>query len=179
MRASAWLRWPCTEAAPETGGHGGSGQREFWGVGLPAGSCHCGFRVTGLPPLQVTRNTTPMYRTPEIVDLYSNFPIGEKQDIWVRPLGLRKGRRRGLREPRSFLWPPSLFSPVGGAGLSSSWWGRGPQAQCCGWAAQGLGAGRAAGARDLLGPASWSHFWRQAASCCTQAHLPFPSPRGP
>lgn len=25
-----------------------------------------------------------MYRTPEIVDLYSNFPIGEKQDIWVR-----------------------------------------------------------------------------------------------
>ncbi|XP_014388952.1 PREDICTED: cyclin-G-associated kinase [Myotis brandtii] len=31
---------------------------------------------------EVTRNTTPMYRTPEIVDLYSNFPIGEKQDIW-------------------------------------------------------------------------------------------------
>ncbi|XP_030873403.1 cyclin-G-associated kinase-like, partial [Leptonychotes weddellii] len=24
-----------------------------------------------------------MYRTPEIVDLYSNFPIGEKQDIWA------------------------------------------------------------------------------------------------
>lgn len=35
--------------------------------------------------LQITRNTTPMYRTPEIVDLYSNFPISEKQDIWVRP----------------------------------------------------------------------------------------------
>lgn len=34
---------------------------------------------------EITRNTTPMYRTPEIVDLYSNFPIGEKQDIWVRP----------------------------------------------------------------------------------------------
>ncbi|XP_059534072.1 cyclin-G-associated kinase isoform X3 [Myotis daubentonii] len=32
---------------------------------------------------EVTRNTTPMYRTPEIVDLYSNFPIGEKQDIWA------------------------------------------------------------------------------------------------
>lgn len=25
-----------------------------------------------------------MYRTPEIMDLYSNFPICEKQDIWVR-----------------------------------------------------------------------------------------------
>ncbi|KAM5338996.1 cyclin-G-associated kinase isoform 2-T2 [Glossophaga mutica] len=32
---------------------------------------------------EVTRNTTPMYRTPEIVDLYSNFPISEKQDIWA------------------------------------------------------------------------------------------------
>ncbi|XP_053321083.1 cyclin-G-associated kinase [Spea bombifrons] len=32
---------------------------------------------------EVTRNTTPMYRTPEIIDLYSNFPIGEKQDIWA------------------------------------------------------------------------------------------------
>ncbi|XP_045690127.1 cyclin-G-associated kinase isoform X3 [Phyllostomus hastatus] len=32
---------------------------------------------------EVTRNTTPMYRTPEVVDLYSNFPIGEKQDIWA------------------------------------------------------------------------------------------------
>ncbi|KAI2533344.1 GAK isoform 3, partial [Pan troglodytes] len=28
---------------------------------------------------EITRNTTPMYRTPEIIDLYSNFPIGEKQ----------------------------------------------------------------------------------------------------
>ncbi|KAM6034448.1 cyclin-G-associated kinase isoform 2-T2 [Chlamydotis macqueenii] len=33
--------------------------------------------------LKITRNTTPMYRTPEMVDLYSNFPIGEKQDIWA------------------------------------------------------------------------------------------------
>ncbi|XP_075583191.1 cyclin-G-associated kinase isoform X2 [Pelecanus crispus] len=32
---------------------------------------------------EITRNTTPMYRTPEMVDLYSNFPIGEKQDIWA------------------------------------------------------------------------------------------------
>ncbi|XP_006893653.1 PREDICTED: cyclin-G-associated kinase isoform X2 [Elephantulus edwardii] len=32
---------------------------------------------------EITRNTTPMYRTPEIVDLYSNFPINEKQDIWA------------------------------------------------------------------------------------------------
>ncbi|XP_061490080.1 cyclin-G-associated kinase isoform X3 [Rhineura floridana] len=32
---------------------------------------------------EITRNTTPMYRTPEIIDLYSNFPIDEKQDIWA------------------------------------------------------------------------------------------------
>lgn len=38
--------------------------------------------------LQITRNTTPMYRTPEMIDLYSNFPIGEKQDIWVRNFSL-------------------------------------------------------------------------------------------
>lgn len=38
-----------------------------------------------------------MYRTPEIVDLYSNFPISEKQDIWVRPTacGSRVGWLRG------------------------------------------------------------------------------------
>ncbi|NWU37388.1 GAK kinase, partial [Hylia prasina] len=32
---------------------------------------------------EITRNTTPMYRSPEMIDLYSNFPIGEKQDIWA------------------------------------------------------------------------------------------------
>ncbi|XP_041251836.1 cyclin-G-associated kinase isoform X3 [Onychostruthus taczanowskii] len=32
---------------------------------------------------EITRNTTPIYRTPEMIDLYSNFPIGEKQDIWA------------------------------------------------------------------------------------------------
>ncbi|XP_076992289.1 cyclin-G-associated kinase isoform X3 [Tamandua tetradactyla] len=32
---------------------------------------------------EITRNTTPIYRTPEIIDLYSNFPISEKQDIWA------------------------------------------------------------------------------------------------
>ncbi|XP_030050328.1 cyclin-G-associated kinase [Microcaecilia unicolor] len=32
---------------------------------------------------EITRNTTPTYRTPEIIDLYSNFPIDEKQDIWA------------------------------------------------------------------------------------------------
>ncbi|XP_043916868.1 cyclin-G-associated kinase isoform X1 [Protopterus annectens] len=32
---------------------------------------------------EITRNTTPMYRTPEMIDLYSNFPINEKQDMWA------------------------------------------------------------------------------------------------
>ncbi|TSO98500.1 Cyclin-G-associated kinase [Bagarius yarrelli] len=33
--------------------------------------------------LKITRNTTPAYRTPEMIDLYSNYPINEKQDIWA------------------------------------------------------------------------------------------------
>ncbi|XP_073696219.1 cyclin-G-associated kinase [Garra rufa] len=32
---------------------------------------------------EITRNTTPAYRTPEMIDLYSNYPINEKQDIWA------------------------------------------------------------------------------------------------
>lgn len=32
---------------------------------------------------QLARHTTPMYRSPEILDLYSNFPIGPAQDVWV------------------------------------------------------------------------------------------------
>ncbi|XP_076127024.1 cyclin-G-associated kinase isoform X1 [Alosa pseudoharengus] len=32
---------------------------------------------------EITRNTTPAYRTPEMIDMYSNFPINEKQDIWA------------------------------------------------------------------------------------------------
>jgi hypothetical protein len=32
---------------------------------------------------QMQRNTTPMYRAPEMVDLYSNYPITVKSDIWV------------------------------------------------------------------------------------------------
>ncbi|XP_061528737.1 cyclin-G-associated kinase [Phycodurus eques] len=32
---------------------------------------------------EITRNTTPAYRTPEMIDLYSNHPINEKQDIWA------------------------------------------------------------------------------------------------
>ena len=33
---------------------------------------------------QINKNTTPMYRAPEMIDLYSNNPINEKSDIWVR-----------------------------------------------------------------------------------------------
>lgn len=32
---------------------------------------------------QIQRNTTPMYRSPEMIDLYSNSPVNEKADIWV------------------------------------------------------------------------------------------------
>ena len=32
---------------------------------------------------QIQRNTTPMYRAPEMIDLYSNHPINEKADVWV------------------------------------------------------------------------------------------------
>ena len=32
---------------------------------------------------EIQQATTPMYRTPEVLDLYSNFPINEKQDCWA------------------------------------------------------------------------------------------------
>uniref|UniRef100_A0A1I7YGM0 Cyclin-G-associated kinase n=1 Tax=Steinernema glaseri TaxID=37863 RepID=A0A1I7YGM0_9BILA len=32
---------------------------------------------------EMQRHTTPMYRAPEILDLYQNFPIGPSQDIWA------------------------------------------------------------------------------------------------
>ncbi|XP_055353970.1 AP2-associated protein kinase 1-like [Paramacrobiotus metropolitanus] len=32
---------------------------------------------------EMTRNTTPMYRAPEMLDLYNNYPINEKLDIWA------------------------------------------------------------------------------------------------
>ena len=33
--------------------------------------------------VQIQRNTTPMYRAPEMIDLYSNKPVNEKADIWA------------------------------------------------------------------------------------------------
>lgn len=32
---------------------------------------------------EITKNTTPMYRAPEMLDLYQNFRIGEPGDIWA------------------------------------------------------------------------------------------------
>ena len=32
---------------------------------------------------EITCHTTPMYRTPEMLDLYQNFPINEQQDVWA------------------------------------------------------------------------------------------------
>ncbi|CAL1529543.1 unnamed protein product [Lymnaea stagnalis] len=32
---------------------------------------------------EITKNTTPMYRAPEMLDLYNNFPINEACDIWA------------------------------------------------------------------------------------------------
>nr|CAB3248083.1 cyclin-G-associated kinase [Phallusia mammillata] len=32
---------------------------------------------------EILRNTTPMYRTPEMIDMYSNYPISEMQDVWA------------------------------------------------------------------------------------------------
>lgn len=34
--------------------------------------------------VQLAKNTTPMYRAPEMLDLYQNYPINEQSDIWVR-----------------------------------------------------------------------------------------------
>ena len=38
---------------------------------------------TSLCCTQIAKHTTPMYRTPEMLDLYQNFPISEPQDIWA------------------------------------------------------------------------------------------------
>ena len=32
---------------------------------------------------EMVRYTTPMYRAPELLDTYQNYPIGPSQDIWV------------------------------------------------------------------------------------------------
>jgi cyclin G-associated kinase len=32
---------------------------------------------------EITKNTTPMYRAPEMLDLYQNFPINQACDIWA------------------------------------------------------------------------------------------------
>ena len=32
---------------------------------------------------EMQKHTTPMYRAPEILDTYQNFPIGPSQDIWA------------------------------------------------------------------------------------------------
>ncbi|KAJ8305794.1 hypothetical protein KUTeg_016339 [Tegillarca granosa] len=32
---------------------------------------------------EMTKNTTPMYRTPEMLDLYQNYPICEALDVWA------------------------------------------------------------------------------------------------
>jgi len=37
----------------------------------------------GLAEDEIQRNTTPMYRAPEMIDLYSNSPVTEKADIWA------------------------------------------------------------------------------------------------
>ena len=47
-------------------------------------------------PFQIQRNTTPMYRTPEMIDLYSNSPINEKADIWVS--GGEREKEGGVKE---------------------------------------------------------------------------------
>lgn len=33
---------------------------------------------------EMTKVTTPMYRAPEMLDTYSNYPINEQVDIWVK-----------------------------------------------------------------------------------------------
>ena len=45
-----------------------------------------------------------MYRAPEMLDLYQNFPINEQQDIWV---GASAWRISTFREPfkrRAYDW---------------------------------------------------------------------------
>ena len=58
------------------------------------GSCRVGpLRVSSKPEMlqaeeEIQKFTTPAYRAPEMVDLYSGHAINEKVDIWVRLLCL-------------------------------------------------------------------------------------------
>lgn len=61
---------------------------------------------------QIQRNTTPMYRSPEMIDLYSNYPVNEKADIWV---WVR--RQTGIGEPIVLvIWIVALLIST------ISWW---------------------------------------------------------
>ncbi|VDN43534.1 unnamed protein product [Dibothriocephalus latus] len=40
-------------------------------------------RVDPFSPYNLERVTTPMYRAPEMLDLYQNYPINEAGDVWV------------------------------------------------------------------------------------------------
>lgn len=48
--------------------------------------------IRGIIHPQIQRNTTPMYRAPEMVDLYSNMSVTEKADIWVSLWSLCQSR---------------------------------------------------------------------------------------
>ena len=37
---------------------------------------------------EITKFTTVQYRAPEMVDLYSGYPIGTKSDIWALGVAL-------------------------------------------------------------------------------------------
>lgn len=104
-----------------------------------------------------------MYRTPEIVDLYSNFPIGEKQDIWVRPLARsawaappQLAQGPGAQAPARWSPQPPFSFPLGlffrffngpcdafSRDVLTGVWGRGVGSRV------GAGAARALGLRQV------------------------------
>ncbi|MGH0135171.1 UNVERIFIED_CONTAM: hypothetical protein FKN15_001111 [Acipenser sinensis] len=59
--------------------------------------------------LKITRNTTPAYRTPEMIDLYSSYPINEMQDIWL--LEQNGGYGNSATPRTSINSPPQVSKP--------------------------------------------------------------------
>ncbi len=73
------------------------------GIGFRCALFHSTSSVKIYHFLQITKNTTPMYRAPEMLDLYQNFPINQQSDIWVSTL-LKHLLHHSVFRNKNCLW---------------------------------------------------------------------------
>lgn len=60
-----------------------SGRHMLWIVLIYLRLCLVSSELRMINLFQIAKNTTPMYRAPEMLDLYQNFAICEASDVWV------------------------------------------------------------------------------------------------